>query len=117
MQFKCNILLYSEVLLLLNNKEIFGIRKIKYPAKDDLIGCWGALFEISEELILAEFLSLKDLMSVSSEGHTQINRSRNVTNIQYYSNVDLVLDGQDLLKKNLTVRQALTDHYKYVSQM
>ena len=93
------------------------MRKIKNPAKDDLIGCWGALFEISEELILAEFLSLKDLTSVSSEGHAEINRSRNVTNIQYYSNVDLVLHGQDLLKKNLTVRQAVADHYKYVSKM
>ena len=85
---------------------------MKNPAKDDLIGCWGALFEISEELILTEFLSLKDLTSLSSEGQVEINRSPNVTNTNYYSKVNLVLDGQDLLKKNLTVRKAIKNHYK-----
>ena len=88
------------------------MKRSKNPAKDDLISCWGALFEISEELILAEFLSLKDLTSVRSEGQTEIKRSPNVTNAQYYSNVNLVLDGQDLLEKNLTVRKAVKDHFK-----
>ena len=77
-----------------------------------MIGCWGALFEISEELILTEYLSLKDLMILSSEVQPEVNKSLDVTNPPYDSKVNLVLDGQDLLRKNLTVRKAIGNHYR-----
>ena len=79
-----------------------------------MIGCWGEIFKIPEEEILTDFFRLKDLTFVEVEKGQEVGKKSEGQFRDYFSKVNLVLDGADLLKRNVTITSAVTQYFEYV---